>query len=131
MIKELMISYPKESIVIFGFIVTLIMTLITKHTTDQNRMKELKKIQKSCQIKLKDNKGDSKKVEEINKQIMECTIEMMKHSFKPLFVTMIPILIFFWWIKGIYTPILSGWIWWYLGSAIISSIILRKVLNVA
>jgi len=130
MIKEIMIANPKLSIIIVGFLVTLVMTLITKKVTDQNRMKELKEIQKKCQIKLKDSKGDMKKQQEIQKEIMACSMELMKHSFKPALYTMIPALLLITWLRGVYTEILSGWLWWYIGSAIISSIALRKILNV-
>ena len=125
-----MIANPKLSIIIVGFLVTLVMTLITKKVTDQNRMKELKEIQKKCQIKLKDSKGDMKKQQEIQKEIMACSMELMKHSFKPALYTMIPALLLITWLRGVYTEILSGWLWWYIGSAIISSIALRKILNV-
>jgi len=130
-IKELLIINPKLSVSIVAFFITLIMTLITKHTTNQNRMKELKEIQKACNIKLKDNSGNPQKMQEIQKEIMECSFELMKHSFKPLFITFIPLIIFFWWIRGIYTPILAGWLWWYIGVGVISSIVLRKILKVA
>lgn len=129
--KELMIANPKISIVAVAFLVTLVMTLITKKVTDQNRLKELKKIQKACQIKLKNAKGDMKKQSEIQKEIMSCSMEMMKASFKPMLYTFIPIILLFKWIRGIYSPILSSWFWWYLGSALVSSIALRKVLKVA
>ena len=129
-LESVMILNPKLSIIIISFIVTLVMTLVTKKFTDQNRMKELKKIQKECQIKLRNNKGDLKKQGEINKEIMSCSMELMKHSFKPIFITFIPILLVFWWIRSIFSVILTGWIWWYLGAAIISSIILRKALKV-
>ena len=125
-----MIANPKLSIILVGFLVTLVMTLITKKVTDQNRMKELKEIQKKCQIKLKDSKGDMKKQQEIQKEIMACSMELVKHSFKPAFYTMIPALLLITWLRGIYTEILSGWLWWYIGSAIISSIALRKILNI-
>jgi uncharacterized membrane protein (DUF106 family) len=130
MIKELMVTYPKESVIIFSFLVTLITTLITKKFTDQNRMKELKQIQKSCQIKLKDNMGNPAKMAEIQKEMMSCSMELMKHSFKPMFFTLIPLFVFFWWIRGIYAPIFSSWIWWYIGVGVVSSIILRKLLKV-
>jgi len=130
MIKELMIANPKVSIIILGVLVTLVMTLVTKKFTDQNRMKELKKIQKACQIRLKDNKGDMKKQSEIQKEMMACSMELMKHSFKPMLYTMIPILLLIMWVRGVYTEILPKWIWWYIGSAMISSIILRKALKV-
>jgi len=58
-------------------------------------------------------------------------MEMMKHSFKPMLYTLIPILILFSWVRGTFSPILSSWFWWYFGAAIISSMILRKVLDVA
>lgn len=129
-ITYLMIANPKLSIIIFALLVTLVMTLITKKVTDQNRMRELKEIQKKCQINIKDAKGDLKKQQEIQKEMMQCSMELMKHSFKPMIITMIPILILIWWIRSIYSAIFPSWIWWYLISAIASSIIFRKVFKV-
>ena len=57
-ILTLITAYPKESIIIISFLVVLVTTIITKYVTDQKRMKELKEIQKACQIKLRDNKGN-------------------------------------------------------------------------
>ncbi|HLD54766.1 MAG TPA: EMC3/TMCO1 family protein [Candidatus Nanoarchaeia archaeon] len=131
LIEEWMIAYPKVSILIISFLVTLVMTLVTKKFTDQNRMKELKKIQKACQIKIKDAKGDMQKQAKINQEVMACTMELMKHSFKPMLITMIPIILLFSWVSGVYTAVLKGWFWWYFGGAIVSSIALRKVLDVA
>ena len=132
MIKELMTLYPKESVIIVSMLVTLVMTLVTKKFTNQNRMKELKEIQKACRIKIKDNKGDMQKMGEINKEMMECSMEMMKHSFKPLLITFIPLILFFWWVRGIYleTSLGSSWIWYYIVAGIISSIIFRKIFKV-
>ena len=129
-ITNFMIAYPKETLIAISFLVTLVMTLVTKKFTDQNRMKELKEIQKACQIKIKNAQGDIAKQKEIQKQMMECSMELMKHSFKPMFITFIPIILLFWWIRGIYSPIFSSWIWWYIGAALVSSIVLRKVLKV-
>ena len=125
-----MVADPKLSVIIISVLITLIMTLVTKYFTNQSRMKELKQIQKSCQIKVRENKGDAKIFEETNKQIMECSMELMKHSFKPLLFTFIPLIIFFWWIKEVYTGVFSSWIWWYIGTVIISSIVFRKTLKV-
>ena len=131
MIKEWMISNPKISIILLAFLITLITTLVTKYTTNQDRMKELKNIQKACQITLKDNKGNPKKEQEIQKEIMDCSMELLRHSLKPMLITMIPLIIFFWWVRGVYSPILPGWFWWYLGVGIASSILLRKVMDIA
>ncbi len=133
MIKDLMTQYPKTSLILISFLITLIMTLVTKYFTDQKRMKELKVLQKSCQIKLKDNKGDLKKQSEIQGEMMKCSLEMMKFSFKPMFITFIPLILLFTWIRGIYTltDISGSWLWWYFFSGIAWSIILRKILDVA
>ena len=130
MIKEFMMSYPRVSVIILSFLVTLVMTLVTKKFTDQSRMKELKKMQKAYQVKLKGCKGDLKKQGEIQKEMMSCSMELMKHSFKPMMFTFLPLILLFWWIRGIYTEILSGWLWWYIGVSLVSSIILRKALKV-
>jgi len=129
-IKDFIIANPKLSIILISFGITLIMTLITKKFTNQNRMKELKQIQKACQIKLKDNKGNPTKMSEIQKEMMDCSMELMKHSFKPMIFTFIPLLLLFWWIRGFYSEILSGWLWWYIGTSVVSSIVLRKALKV-
>lgn len=130
MIRDFLIANPKVTIILISVLVTLFMTLITKYTTNQNRMKELKKIQKACQIKLKDSKGDMKKQQEIQKEMMDCSMELMKHSFKPMLITFIPLLILIWWVRGVYTGVLSGWIWYYILASVVSSLIFRKVFNV-
>jgi len=132
MIKELMISYPKISVIALSFLVTLVMTFVTKKFTNQNRMKELKGIQKACQIKLKDNRGNPEEAGKIQKEMMGCSMELMKHSFKPMLITFIPLIAFFWWIRGIFTTtvIAKTWLWYYIGVSVVASIILRKILKV-
>lgn len=132
MIEEVVNLYPRGSVIILSALVTLVMTLITKKFTNQNRMKELKEIQKACQIKIKDNKGNPQKVSEINKEMMECSMEMMKHSFKPLLITFLPLIIFFWWVRGIFlqTSLGNSWIWYYIISGIVASMFFRKIFKV-
>ena len=132
MIKELIISNPKTSIVTISFLVTLAMTLVTKYFSNQGRMRELKEVQKKHQANIKEHKGNPDKQKEIQKQMMESSMELMKYSFKPLLITFLPLILIFQWIRGIYleTAIASVWLWWYIGTAIASSIVLRKVLDV-
>ena len=124
-----MIANPKLSIILVSLVVAVFISIINYFFMPRERIKELKEIQKACQIKLKDAKGDVKKMNEINKQMLECSGEMMKHSFKPMLVTFIPIIIVFTFIRGVYvqTDIGSTWIWWYIVSSIIFSMILRKI----
>lgn len=134
-IKDFMIANPKLSIIFAGFLITLVMTLITKFFTNQRRLKELKQKQKEGQAKMKElrSKGDMEAHNKIQGEIMQHSMEMMKHSLKPMLISFIPIILFFGWLRIIFleTSIASTWIWWYIGSAIISSIALRKVLDVA
>lgn len=135
MIKEWMIANPKLSIVLISVIVTLAITLVTKKFTDQERMKELKKTQKKCSQKLKENREDKDAIQ----QNLECSLEMMKHSFRPMLITIIPLLILFWFLRDVYNQtalaevsfIFPIWLWWYIGAGIISSLVLRKLLKVA
>ena len=132
MIKELISSNPKISVVAISFLATLPMTLVTKYYTDQTRMRELKVEQKKHQANLKEHKGDLDKQKKIQKDMMASSMELMKHAFKPMLITFLPIILIFWWIRGIFleTAIASTWLWWYIGVSISSSIILRKVLDV-
>ncbi len=124
-----MTANSKLSIILVSLVVAVFINIVNYFIMDKERMKELKDIQKACQIKLKDAKGDVKKIGEINKQMMECSAEMMKHSFKPMLITFIPIIVVFTFIRNVYaaTEIAKTWIWWYIGSSIVFSLILKKV----
>jgi len=127
---ELMISNPKVSIAFFSIVVTLLSTLAQKWLTNQEHLKSLKKRQKEIQKELKGCK-DGCVMKELNAEMMKITGVMFKSSMKPMFATMIPFLILFWWLRTIYAPVLSSWIWYYIGYSVVASIVLRKVLKVA
>lgn len=130
-IKEMMIANPQISIATVSIIVTLISTLAQKWLTNQEHLKTLKARQKEIQKELKGCKEPTL-MQELNSEMMHLTGLMFKSSMKPMFATMIPFLILFWWLKSIYIPLLGhGWIWYYLGYSVASSIIIRKVLKVA
>jgi len=129
-IEELMIESPKYSIAIFSIVVTLISTLVQKRFTDQEHLKSLKKRQKEIQKEIKKTKEPSV-MQELNAEMLQLTGVMFKKSMKPMFVTLIPFLLLFVWLRGIYAPVLSGWIWYYIGYSVVASIVLRKVLKVA
>lgn len=131
MVIEILQQNPKISIVIIAILVTLISSIITKFLTDQEHLKKLKDRQKELQSQLKTCKGDQCKMMEIQSEMLQITGTMMKSSFKPMFVTLIPFLLLFYWIKSVYNPILSNWFWYYLGAGIISSLVFRKVLKMA
>ncbi len=106
---------PRISIIVLSFIVTLFITIVNYFMTDRKRMKEIKEKQK--------------KMMEINKQMMEDMPEQLKHSFKPMLVTIIPLLILFKWLRATFaiTALAGSWFWWYIIASIVFSMILRKV----
>jgi uncharacterized membrane protein (DUF106 family) len=130
-ITEMMVTNPKLSLAVFSVVVTLISTLVQKKFTDQEHLKSLKKRQKEIQSELKKAKEPSI-MKELNSEMLSLTGIMFKKSMKPMFVTLIPFLFLFIWLRSVYDPIMGGgWIWYYLGYSIVASIILRKVLKVA
>jgi len=129
-ITELMIASPKISIAVFSVIVTLISTLAHKWLTNQEHLKTLKTRQKEIQKELRGCK-DPSLMQELNTEMMKLTGVMFKASMKPMFVTIIPFLLLFVWLRSVYDPVLDHWIWYYIGYSLVASIILRKVFKVA
>lgn len=130
-IATLAIIYPKYSIVVLSIIVTLISTLVTKWLTNQEHLKSLKERQKQIQKDLKNCKPGDKLFEELQSEMLQISMTMMKSSFKPLLITFIPFLILLSWIRNTYTPILSGWLWYYILSSLAASLIYRKIFKMA
>jgi uncharacterized membrane protein (DUF106 family) len=119
------------SMVIVSALVTLVSTLVTKWLTNQEHLKSLKERQKQIQKDLKTCKPGEKRFEELQSEMLQISMTMMKSSFKPMFVTLVPFILLFSWLRGIYTPVLNGWIWWYIGSSLVFSLIYRKVFDMA
>lgn len=120
---------PKLSIILISLLVSILITVIRYFTVDKNKMKEIREKQKKLREEMKQYKNNPEKMMEINKKMLEDFPEQMKQSFKPMIITIIPIIILFGWMKSIYvgTSIASTWIWWYIGASIIFSILLNKI----
>ena len=131
-ITDLMIANPKTSIILVSILVTLAMTLITKFFTNQNRIGELKKVQKACQIKIKENKGDTEELAKINKEMLDCSMELMRHSMMPILFTFLPLILLIGWLRGVYAPteIAKTWIWFYIISGVASNMFFRWIFKV-
>ena len=128
-ITELIQNNPRISIIVLSFVVTLFITIVNYFMTDRKRMKEIKEKQKRLRAELKQFKDNPQKMMEINKQMMEDMPEQLKHSFKPMLVTIIPLIILFKWLRASFaiTAIAGTWFWWYIGASILFSMILRKI----
>ncbi|MCK5449820.1 DUF106 domain-containing protein [Candidatus Pacearchaeota archaeon] len=132
-LTEMVNIYPYISLAIVSFLVTLVSTLVQKWLTNQDHMKSLRTRQKEIQKELKGCKEENI-LKELNLEMLNLTGVMMKSSMKPMFVTIIPFLILFNWLSGMYNggevPLIAGWFWYYLGFSVVSSMVLRKVLDV-
>jgi uncharacterized membrane protein (DUF106 family) len=87
-------------ILIVSLLATLLTTIIYKYTTDQKRLKEIKKEMKELKIKLSKNKKDQKKVMSIQKEMLDHNMVMMKQSFKSMLYTFIPLILVFTWMAA-------------------------------
>ena len=131
MVLELIQTYPRTSIILISAAISFFISLVNYFVLDKDKVKESKKRQKELQAKIKEHKNDPAKAMEFQKEMMGHAMESMKHSMKPMFFTLIPVLVVFWWMKDIFaaTEIVKSWIWYYIVSAIIFSMIFRKLLK--
>ena len=128
-LTELIQSNPEISIVALAFLVSIAITLINYFMVDREKMKQIRQKQKQLREEMKKFKDNPEKMMEINKQMLEDMPEQLKMSFKPMVITLVPLLILFAWLKSTFaaTSIASTWIWWYIGASIVSSIVTRKL----
>ena len=98
------------TLMILVFVITMIITLIYKYTTNQSLMKDLKEELKSFQKQIKELRSQPEKAMEVQKKMMQTNSKYMMHSFKPMLFTFLPIIIFFGWMSAHlgYYPLLPG-----------------------
>ena len=101
---------PALVIAIVSLVLSLLITVIYKYTTDQVVMKDLKTRQKDLQKRLKEVRGDMEKSSKLQKEMMDLNMKYMSQSFKSMIFTFIPVIIIFGWLQGniAFEPILPG-----------------------
>lgn len=130
-ITEILSRSPKISIAVFSILVTFISSLAQKWLTNQEHLKKMKERQKEIQKEIKNTKEPTA-MQALNAEMMKISMAMMKSSFKPMLVTLIPFILLFGWLRSIYVPLLgNSWIWYYLGYSVVASILIRKLLKMA
>jgi len=98
------------AIILLSFLISLIITLITKFATNQDLMKRLKEEMKELQREAKELRKEPEKAMQVQKQVMQTNMKYMSQSFKSMFYTIIPIIIIFSWMSAnlAFEPILPG-----------------------
>ncbi len=140
---EILTRNPLISIIFISAVLSLAVTLIYKYLTNQALMKELKDEIKKMQQKMK---AHPEKAMELQKQSMSMNMKLMKESFKPMLITIIPFFAIFWWLRTVFEGMVIiplsfhiplsavetgvGWIGVYILSSLIFSTIFRKFLKV-
>jgi uncharacterized membrane protein (DUF106 family) len=131
MVMEWIQTNPKLSIVAFSLGVSFFISLVNYFILDKDKMKDIKDRQKALQKEMKEHQkaGNHEKAMSLNKELLPLMSEMMKHSFKPMFITFLPIILLFNFLRGAYaeTALASSWLWWYIGISIVGSIAFRKL----
>ena len=140
-INELALSQPVLFMAVASLLITIFITLIYKKVTDQSEMKRLRDELKSMQKEIKEKKDQPEKMMEIQKGLAAKNLEYMKHSFKPMLYTFFPVILVFYWLRGIFEetgtlltlPIFGwnlNWLWTYIVFSLVFSLIVRKVMKV-
>lgn len=92
---------PLYAIVIISGFLSLASILASKYFTNQAKMKQhkldMKAIQKKSQAL---SKSDPSKAMSMQKEMMDMNMVIMKESFKPMFITIIPFLLVFAWLNA-------------------------------
>ena len=131
---------PATTVIFVSFLLTALVTWVYKLVTNQTLMKQMKEELKMYQDQMKEHKANPEKMMELQKKAMERNLQYMKHSFKPTFFTLIPLLIIFGWLRTTFTPYgdLFHWGFWiplfgtgmsWLGTYILCSIIFSMVIR--
>ncbi len=91
---------PALAILLLSFGITLIVTVIYKYTTNQEKLRELKERTKKLQEELKKLKEKPKLMMKKQKELMELNMEYSRHSMKSTLYTFIPLLFIFGWMNA-------------------------------
>ncbi len=98
------------AIIILAILISLLVTVVYKYTTNQNLMKQLKDEIKEFQKELKDLKNNPKKMMEVQSKAMQTNMKYMAQSMRSTLITFIPIILIFGWMSSHYAfePLRAG-----------------------
>lgn len=110
-IIEPMLAYGTFwAIAFLALLISILVTLAYKFFTNQDEMKRLKERQKEFQQKMRGLRDNPTEMMKVQKEAMSVNMEYMKHSFKVMLITMLPVLLIFGWMNAHlqYEPVMPG-----------------------
>jgi uncharacterized membrane protein (DUF106 family) len=101
---SVVITEAGRNIALISFGIVLLSTLVRYFTVDMSKVKENQRRIKEHQEKLKEaqKKGDKKRMQKHQEDMLAETMESFRHNMKPMFFTLIPIILIFGWMTGTY-----------------------------
>lgn len=98
------------AIVIISLVISVLVTVIYKYTTDQNLMKRLKTEMKELQAEIKSLKDKPQEAMKVQQKAMETNMKYMMQSFKSTLFTIVPVILIFGWFNAnlAFEPISPG-----------------------
>ncbi len=108
--RPLLMVPPVVSVLIIAAAIALLTTIVYKLVTDQHVMKSLREEMQKSREKMKKFKDDPDKMLKIQKQAMDKQMQYMMQSFKPTFITFLPIILIFGWLNAniAFQPVMPG-----------------------
>ena len=88
------------AVILLSFLISLIITVIYKYTTDQNLMKQLKEEMKAFQKQVKELKKEPERAMQVQKKAMQTNMKYMMQSMKSTLYSFIPIILIFGWMNA-------------------------------
>ena len=100
MVIHILLSFPPIVVIfLIALFVSFLVTVIYKFATNQKVLKALQEEMKSLRQEIK-KINDPSKAMHLNKQLMDKTMQQMKHSMKSTMITIIPMFLIFGWMSG-------------------------------
>tara|TARA_Y100000310_G_scaffold342247_1_gene444596 strand:- start:14751 stop:15497 length:747 start_codon:yes stop_codon:yes gene_type:complete len=98
------------AVIILSFLISLVITVVYKYTTNQDLMKRLKEEMKEFQREVKELKKEPDKAMAVQKRAMQTNMKYMMQSMKSTLYSILPIIIIFSWMSAnfAYDPITAG-----------------------
>lgn len=98
------------AVILLSFLISLIITVVYKYTTNQDLMKQLKEEMKEFQREIKELRKEPEKAMQVQKKSMQTNMKYMMLSMKSTLYSIVPIIIIFSWMSAnfAYDPILPG-----------------------
>jgi uncharacterized membrane protein (DUF106 family) len=130
-----------------GTLINAIMTLVNMKLLGTGKAKEVKDRMQSIRASMLEaqKKGDTAQMNAHLSEMMKVNSEYMKHSFKPMVISLFLVLLILPFLRNAYEgkiiatipsllPVIGGislsWYWWYFISTLVVGIIIKKITGI-